>query len=33
MKDLQYYVDKYKEQLDKGEIQITYERLVKYVMK
>jgi hypothetical protein len=31
MKDLNYFVDKYKEQLDKGDIQEAYVGLVKYV--
>jgi hypothetical protein len=31
MKDLNYYVQSYKEQLQKGEIQEAYTRLVKYV--
>ncbi len=31
MKDFNYYVDKYKEQLDKGDIQEAYVGLVKYV--
>jgi hypothetical protein len=31
MKDLNYFVDKYKEQLDKGDIQEAYIGLVKYV--
>jgi hypothetical protein len=31
MKDLNYYVDKYKEQLDIGDIQEAYVGLVKYV--
>ena len=33
MKNLNYYVAAYKEQLGKGEIQIAYTELVKYVMK
>lgn len=33
MKDLNYFVDKYKEQLDKGDIQEAYVGLVKYVTK
>ncbi len=33
MKDLNYYVDKYKEQLEKGDIQEAYIGLVKYVTK
>lgn len=32
MKNLNHYVAKYKEQLDKGEIQIAYTELVKFVM-
>lgn len=31
MKDLNYFIDKYKEQLDKGDIQEAYVGLVKYV--
>lgn len=31
MKDVNYFVDKYKEQLDKGDIQEAYVGLVKYV--
>ena len=31
MKDFNHYVDKYKEQLDKGDIQEAYVGLVKYV--
>jgi len=31
MKDLNHYVDKYKEQIDKGDIQVAYVGLVKYV--
>ncbi|WP_299107243.1 hypothetical protein [uncultured Tenacibaculum sp.] len=33
MKNLNYYVAKYKEQLDKGDILIAYNALVKFVMK
>ncbi len=31
MKDFNHYVDKYKEQLDKGDIQVAYVGLIKYV--
>ncbi len=33
MKNLNYYVELYKEQLDKGDILIAYNQLVKFVMK
>lgn len=32
MKDLQHYIEEYKKQLEKGDIQIAYAGVVKYVM-